>query len=120
MQKIFIALAVAFTVAGCAGLPGTGAIVNSQYNPITRERLYAAEASYNVAQRALLAYCGKHLIQCPRSKDRLWAASSKVNAAFVAARRCMRDTPNTVDCISGLENAVTVFRNDVARTGAIQ
>lgn len=119
MKTRALVIVLALSLSGCAGQL-VGPIVNSQYNPITRERLYAAEANYNVVQRALLAYCGKHLLQCPRNKDALQSASRKVNAAFVAARRCLRDTPDTVDCISGVENAVAVFRNDVVRTGVIQ
>lgn len=135
MLRIIPIIFLALALGGCPGQlpPLVGPIVNSQYNPITRERLYAAEASYKVANDAALAY--RNLRQCRKSEVAtltnicrrysttlaLQAASRKVNAAFVVARNCLRDSPNTVDCVSGVESAVATFRSNViSATGALQ
>lgn len=121
MRKIILSIALAVTLAGCAAN-----IVNSEYNPLTRERLYAAEASYVVANKAALAY--RSLRQCRKSEVvtltnicrryattlALQAASRRVNTAFVAARKCLRDTTSSTDCVAGVEYAVASFRNDVS------
>lgn len=122
MRRILIPLML-LALSACAPL---GNIVNSQYNPITRERLYAAEASYKVANDAAYAY--RSLRQCRKSEVAtvtnlcrrysmtlaIQAASRKVNAAFVAARKCLQGTPDAADCVAGVEDAVSVFRNQIA------
>lgn len=122
MRKIILALGL-LTLTACG--PVIGPIVNSQYNPITMQRLYAAEASYKVANDGAYAY--RSLRQCRKSEVAslmnvcrrysttltLQKASANVNAAFVIARKCIKDSPNNVDCVAGVEIAVATYSKAV-------
>lgn len=61
MKKIILALALAISLTGCAGmskslLEGGSSILASADNPITSERLFQIEASFSTAASAALAY----------------------------------------------------------------
>lgn len=125
MLKIVRASLIALALAGCAG------IANSPYNPITRERLYAAEANYAVVNDFAIAFLD--LRQCRKSEVANWfanrcrpytasvkvkIASDKVDAIFVAARRCVQNSPDNLDCTARLQDAVSIFRSEFkAATG---
>lgn len=128
MRKILIVLA--FALAGCSGIV-PASIINSPNNPITTQRLYAAESTYAVANQGMLFY--RNLRQCRKSEAitasnicrrysttlALQAASRNVNNAFLVARKCVQNTASSVDCVSGVEAAVASYSAQVtAATGA--
>lgn len=128
-MKVFIALALALTLSGCAG-----STVNSQYNPLTQPRMYAAESTYKVANDAAIIYLS--LRQCRKSEAsapfankcrtyasslQLQTASQRINSAFVTARKCYVGASTTSDCAAIIEAAVSVYYNKVISiTGSVQ
>lgn len=126
-MKKFAVLSFLFLV-GCG--PMLGPVVNSQYNPITMNRLYAAEANYKVANDGAYAY--RNLRPCRKSETAsltnlcrrysvyisIQRASKTVNDAFVVARKCVKDSTTNIDCISALEAAISAYSSQVTAANA--
>lgn len=124
MRKILPAILLAITLAGCAG---SGQIVNSPSNPITKARLANAEESFNAAQRIIMKY--RALRPCRASESafngcrkyavyqNLRRLNAAVNRAFEVAEQCVRDSSTNVDCVAGVEDAVGSLISAAISTG---
>jgi hypothetical protein len=127
MRRIIPVISLAISLGGCPA--GPPELVNSQYNPITKARLAAADQSFSDAQRILLKY--RALRPCKSSETttftnlcrkysiymKLKDLEGRVNSAFRVADKCVKDQSTTADCVLGLEAAVGEFSLAAISTG---
>jgi hypothetical protein len=139
MRKLAIALALTFTLTGCASLDftkksifdGGPSVVTRTENPLGLNEQYQIEAAIAAARRPALAYM--RLRQCRKSevasfsnicgyrsvKVKIQNADRKLQAALLSVRKFVRDNPTVsgASVIASINTALADYRAELALNG---